>query len=739
MSALAMAFMWSAVQVTIISAFGVTISFFATRRFPKLSATSTAATAVMVVVSTLMIPMQPLHWIAPAIQKLEVQEPSPANQNATFPSELDQQQNSSSGFTFSLDMLGSLALAARDYQQSHLVESNWTIHLLMWSVAAVVLFGICQLVKSFYCVAQTHRKSVLVEDELACQVLQKLAHEMSCKAAVQLRVSSELKSPAVLGWLSPLILLPPEWQSWEPNQLRAVLAHELAHVVRRDFFWRMLASIAQAIHFYNPLTHWLLRRLAFSQELAADQLAAATIKSRRVYSKSLSQLAIQQDDLSRLRAEPILLPALSSHLIRRIKMLRAKECNERGRLHLAIRLVSVCLIVLLGMGAITLRGIAQPVEPETKLEVEERFRSDAIDTVLHNRLPSFPLIDQDNEHGVFVIKVAEILKEKSLQPYLPTIYRTVSKGWKDLFSVTEAPDINLEAIEYITGMAMVEVKRRDSATKSGHKNQLMIGGPYGLVRFTKDVSSWKEWIRTYIPDAEEMQSDGTVYFRLPVIPALGPKPGFVAGYDDKTLIITTGEEVFKKVLGKEFQEAGTRWDGAWKSLDTGLVSLISSNHEIDQSLFASEKPESRALDQILDNIERVGYSADWNDESGQMGVKIQLYCANQSSAGKVSEAIERFSSMKLQEAKNWLKDFDSAEEAESAVSLKETSQLDKRAECLQAIDFLEDYEERSILNPDQTVTVEAVITMDFSLIEFIQEMITTPEEVAAAESQNANK
>jgi hypothetical protein len=170
-----------------------------------------------------------------------------------------------------------------------------------------------------------------------------------------------------------------------------------------------------------------------------------------------------------------------------------------------------------------------------------------------------------------------------------------------------------------------------------------------------------------------------------------------------------------------------------------LVSLISSNHEIDSSLFESEKPETQALDQILDNIDRVGYSLDWNDELRQMGVKIQLYCTDQVSANKVSESIENFSSMKLQEAKIRLKDIDSTEEVGSAISQKEASFFDTRAECLQAIDVLEDFEERSIVNPDQTVTVEIVITMEFSLIEFFQEMITSPNEVAAAESKNAIK
>ena len=85
--------------------------------------------------------------------------------------------------------------------------------------------------------------------------------------------SFELESPATLGWRHPLLLLPFDWRDWSRSELRAVLAHELAHVVRGDFLTGLIAQVSVAIHFYHPLAHWLARRMRLEQELAADAWA----------------------------------------------------------------------------------------------------------------------------------------------------------------------------------------------------------------------------------------------------------------------------------------------------------------------------------------------------------------------------------------------------------------------------------------------------------------------------------
>ncbi len=106
---------------------------------------------------------------------------------------------------------------------------------------------------------------------------------MGCRRGVDLRECPGVVSPAVVGWLRPVVLLPADWRGWGEPERRAVLAHELAHVRRFDYPLGLLARLGVALHFYHPLVYWLADRLRLQQELAADALAAPLVGGREPY------------------------------------------------------------------------------------------------------------------------------------------------------------------------------------------------------------------------------------------------------------------------------------------------------------------------------------------------------------------------------------------------------------------------------------------------------------------------
>ena len=111
---------------------------------------------------------------------------------------------------------------------------------------------------------------VLASSETVFVVARPLAEELGLAAkSVSLAESDNVGCAAVVGFFRPTILLATDWRDWEPHELRAVLAHEFAHVVRRDALWRFLAVGAGAFHFFHPFVHWLTSRMVLAQELAA--------------------------------------------------------------------------------------------------------------------------------------------------------------------------------------------------------------------------------------------------------------------------------------------------------------------------------------------------------------------------------------------------------------------------------------------------------------------------------------
>jgi beta-lactamase regulating signal transducer with metallopeptidase domain len=81
-------------------------------------------------------------------------------------------------------------------------------------------------------------------------------------------------SPLLVGILRPAIVLPTTTLSrLDSSERSLVLGHELAHISRRDLFCSLVAAIIRALFFFHPAAWLGERRLALSQEIAADQLA----------------------------------------------------------------------------------------------------------------------------------------------------------------------------------------------------------------------------------------------------------------------------------------------------------------------------------------------------------------------------------------------------------------------------------------------------------------------------------
>ncbi len=637
MSTLAIPGLWCVLQVTLLCAAGVALSLSIMRRCPASSAVVMSAIAIAILVATLFVPIQIPNWALPRLQVAKTSvalSPSPNEKidNTKAPA------NNLSATTINLyALLSRMRTVIRED-----TPTGQTPNLVLWGVTTIValgfLVGSLKLCIAFFAVWKIRHGSVLIESGLVESELRALARTMKCRLSVTVATSVNVESAAVIGWLRPLIVLPTSWKTWPSDLLRAVLAHELAHSVRRDYLWRAVGTIAQAVHYYHPLAHWLLRRLEYSQELAADQLAAQTLGSREMYMKALSRLAIRQDD--QLHREPILLPTSSSHLVRRIKMLRTKERTQNRGLNFVVRAVAVSMVVLLAVVTTALRGLAEPADelPTTSVGQAEKVQDSAVGIFRYP--PIDPAIIGDNEDGIFVLRVGELLKRESIGPMLGAMNQMASVICQSTFSSPELPEVDLRWIDYVVGRPKVAIKEIDCDPPIKEKHQLTVGFGQGVVRFNKDISSWKDWVRRNVPGAEELRHGKTTYFRLPVIPALGPAGLCVVVRDRYTLVFTenANEHFWEQVEGTHSVPA--RWSDEWNALDGGLFSIFSTNKNFEISLDENSTPLTSSLIQVLGNIQQAGYSVDWDDQSNRMVLKCALHCANQDKAELVRAGIE---------------------------------------------------------------------------------------------------
>jgi len=73
-----------------------------------------------------------------------------------------------------------------------------------------------------------------------------------------------------------------------------VLAHELAHVRRADFFWNLIQTVVETLFFFHPAVWWLGSRIRHERELCCDDLALTVCPNPVVYANALFQLEQQR-------------------------------------------------------------------------------------------------------------------------------------------------------------------------------------------------------------------------------------------------------------------------------------------------------------------------------------------------------------------------------------------------------------------------------------------------------------
>jgi beta-lactamase regulating signal transducer with metallopeptidase domain len=230
--------------------------------------------------------------------------------------------------------------------------------LARWPVLAGAAWILAAVGAARTAVAWSHLRRILrlsrpVSDRKKLLLCRELCGQLDICGDVELRETAGLSGAATVGWRRPVVLLPASESNWTPEQMRAVLAHELAHVRRHHFPAWLISQAAVVAHYYHPLVHWLARRLRLEQEIEADQIAASLYGDRRQYAAVLAGLALAPKP-SPLRSTGVGLFMSRPILMRRIAMLRQPSESARNSSRI-VRGVVFAIVAITAIGAAGLR------------------------------------------------------------------------------------------------------------------------------------------------------------------------------------------------------------------------------------------------------------------------------------------------------------------------------------------------------------------------------------------------
>uniref|UniRef100_Q01V79 Peptidase M56, BlaR1 n=1 Tax=Solibacter usitatus (strain Ellin6076) TaxID=234267 RepID=Q01V79_SOLUE len=192
----------------------------------------------------------------------------------------------------------------------------WAFGVLLFSLRMV--WGCAQ-------VAALKRRGQPVGDEVLSLVV-RLRQRMGIHRQARVLVSEWSGGPSLVGWLRPVILLPAAaLAGLTPQQLEAVLAHELAHIRRHDYLVNWMQMLVETLLFYHPAVWWISSRVRHERELCCDDLAVSACEGALCYARALTML-----EKLRVHAPVTALGSTDGALLYRIQRIAGVANHEYG-------------------------------------------------------------------------------------------------------------------------------------------------------------------------------------------------------------------------------------------------------------------------------------------------------------------------------------------------------------------------------------------------------------------------
>ena len=124
-----------------------------------------------------------------------------------------------------------------------------------------------------------------------CNRVDAMRGQLGIERPVACVQSAAMRMPVTWGAIRPVLILPEGADEWSDERKRMVLLHELAHVKRFDWATQMVAHMACAVHWFNPLAWFAARRMRVEREQACDDLVISSGSRPSDYADELLKIA----------------------------------------------------------------------------------------------------------------------------------------------------------------------------------------------------------------------------------------------------------------------------------------------------------------------------------------------------------------------------------------------------------------------------------------------------------------
>lgn len=473
--------------------------------------------------------------------------------------------------------------------------------------------GIVRLVIGLVSVTRLARGGTLVDDPCLVELVDTLRAELGCTRGITLVECKSLATAATTGWRHARILLPSSWRRWSSAELRAVLAHEIAHVGRGDFGAHLLAQIGLALHSYHPLVHWLVGRLRLEQELAADAAAARVAGGRQSYLNTLAGLALAQP-AARLAWPAQAFISSRRMFLRRIEMLRDQKsvgtgsgaANRRERIVGWLAVAALCGV---GLGVIGLRApnVARAENQVAGAETAEKPAKDKSEKTEYD----FSYVPE-NTMALFAVRQAELAADPRLRPLA------------DLLDDVTRPSIPSKLAKQTT-LALV-------APELDEQGRMRAGfSPEQFIIHTTEPVDFAAFLKKAYPSLSTIQDGGRE------IMVIGPHPSLMSFFaPNKQTLLGRFRPGLVKMLSAADAAKSPAGADTWNKAAQGPILIVAKTAKIRDFYIGQASATAFMLMPLLSSADTLML---WVEPKDDLRIVGRVICKSPEDAKRVVETL----------------------------------------------------------------------------------------------------
>lgn len=216
------------------------------------------------------------------------------------------------------------------------------------------LFFAFRMTGGFIHLHQLRHQDNFPVDKVLQNKLNQLIQRTPLRRSVKVMESAMIKVPILLGHLKPLILIPVGTINLlTEEEVEAVLAHELAHIIRRDFSMNIFFTLVEILFYYHPGVWLMAATIRSERENCCDDLALFLCKNPLAYARALYKLEAAHKT-ARLPGLALSFSSQKNQLLHRVRRILNQPQNKSNIMEKLMATTFLLLtIAILSVGATT--------------------------------------------------------------------------------------------------------------------------------------------------------------------------------------------------------------------------------------------------------------------------------------------------------------------------------------------------------------------------------------------------